>query len=88
MTAASQSWVTARKVAGVDAHSLPKRTLSEPVSSSKQSSLGDTAVAAEAQHSRFNLGRLHDERWRSGCMRWWCPNATQIANQATQPRAR
>ena len=48
MTSSLTSWVTARKVAGVDAHSLPKRKVSEPVSSSNQSPLGDTAVAAKA----------------------------------------
>ena len=48
MTSTLSSWVTARKVAGVDANSLPKRRVSEPVSSSNQSSLGDTAVAAKA----------------------------------------
>ena len=47
MTCSLSSWVTARKVAGMDAHSQPKRRVSEPVSS-KQSSLGDTAVAAKA----------------------------------------
>ena len=40
--------ITARKVAGVDAHMLPKRRVSEPVSFSNQSSLSDTAVAAKA----------------------------------------
>ena len=55
---------TARKVAGLDAHSLPKRTVSEPVSSdahslpksrvselvssSSQSSLGGTTLATKA----------------------------------------
>ena len=48
MASSPSSWVTARKVAEVDAHSLPKRRVSEPVSSSNQSSLGDTAVAAKA----------------------------------------
>ena len=48
MTSSLSSWVTARKIAGVDTHSLPKRIVSEPVSSSKQSSLGDTAVAAKS----------------------------------------
>ena len=47
MTSSLSSWVTARKVAAVDAHSLLKRRVSEPVSSN-QSSLGDTAVAAKA----------------------------------------
>ena len=51
MTRSLSSWVTARKVGGVDAHSLPKRRVSEPVSSSNRSSVGDTAVAAKAtQH--------------------------------------
>ena len=48
MTNSLSSWVTARKVAGVDVHSLPKRRVSAPVSYSNQSSLGDTAVAAKA----------------------------------------
>ena len=48
LTSSHKSWVTARKVAGVDANSLPKRRVSESISSSNQSSLGDTAVAAKA----------------------------------------
>ena len=48
MTRSLSSWITARKVAGVDAHSLPKRRVSEPVGSSNQSSLSDTAVVAKA----------------------------------------
>ena len=47
MTCSPSSWVTASKVAGADAHSLPKRRVSEPVSSSNQWSLGDTAVATK-----------------------------------------
>ena len=48
MTSSVSSWITARKVAGVEANSLPKRRVSELVSSSNQSSLGDTAVAAKS----------------------------------------
>ena len=49
MASSLSSWVTARRVAGADAHSMPpKRIVSGHVSSSKQSSLGDTAVAAKA----------------------------------------
>ena len=47
MTSSLSSWVTARKVAAVDAHSLLKRRVSELVSSN-QSSLGNTAVAAKS----------------------------------------
>ena len=48
MTSILLSCVTARKVARVDAPSLPKRRVSEPVSSSNQSSLRDNAVEAKA----------------------------------------
>ena len=48
MTSSLSSWVTARKVARVDAHSLPKRRVSEPFSSPNQSSLDDTAVLTKS----------------------------------------
>ena len=49
MASSRSSWATARRVAGVDAHLLPKRRVyHQPVSSSNQSSVGDTVVAAKA----------------------------------------
>ena len=48
MISSLSSWVTARNVAGADAHSLPKRRVSEAVNSSNLPSLGDAAVAAKA----------------------------------------
>ena len=51
MSRSLSSWATAKNVAGVAAHSLPKRIVSAPVTSPNQSSLSDTAVAAKAaQH--------------------------------------
>ena len=46
MTSSLSSWVTARRIAESEAHSLPKRGATGRASSSNQSSLGDTAVAA------------------------------------------
>ena len=74
MTSSLSSWVTARRVAWADAHSLPpKRRVSGRVSSSNQSSLDDTAVAAKA--AQQDESRQQDERRGGGCC--CVPNATQ-----------
>ena len=76
MTSSLSSWVTARKAAGVDAHSVPKRRVPELVNSPDQSSLGDILLWRQKPHNMFNLGRIHDEMRGSGC--YCCvPNATQ-----------
>ena len=48
MTSSLSSWVTAKRIAEADAHSLPKCRTTGRASASNQPSLGDTAVAAKA----------------------------------------
>ena len=63
MTSSLSSWVTAKRIADLDAHSLLKYGATGHASSPNSRRLVILMVR-QNQHSRFNLGRQgEEERW-------------------------
>ena len=63
MISSLSSWVTAKRIADLDARSLLKCGATRPTSSSNSRRLV-MLMLRRNQHSRFNLGRQNEEeRW-------------------------